>query len=84
VCTGIKVIQDPIAEDGCSGCKDSNKTRKIKGTLCTWTVVIIVLVFSRTFILLLWWGETMSLWNCDTNRPTAHPPDDTGVNMEHW
>jgi hypothetical protein len=33
-------------------------------------------------LLLLRWGETMSLWNWVSNEPFTHPPDDIWVNME--
>jgi hypothetical protein len=36
-------------------------------------------------LLLLRWGETVSLWKWASNRLFVHPPNDVRVNMEqHW
>jgi hypothetical protein len=33
-------------------------------------------------VLLLQWGQTMTLWNWTSNGPFVHPPDNIWVNME--
>jgi hypothetical protein len=39
-------------------------------------------VLPLPLLLLLRWGESMSLWNWVSNGPFVHPPDDIWVNME--
>jgi hypothetical protein len=52
-----------------------------KKTLCSRRMDFIGNMFCE-FLLLLRWGENVSLWNWASNGPFVHPPDDISVNME--